>query len=80
MDPDHDLICDLYPWMVQVMEDQVKENYFKILCDDNSGRELFDEFWPCVPKHCWSNESEVQYMWEDFCLINDEPWIDPLSV
>jgi len=24
MDPDHDLICDLYPWMGQVMEDQVK--------------------------------------------------------
>jgi len=75
MDPDHDLICDLYPWMVQVMEDQVKENYFKILCDDDSGREIFDEFWPVVPKHCWSSEPDVKYMWEDFNLLKEEPWI-----
>ncbi len=79
MDPDHNLICELFPWLTEVMEDRVKENYFKILCDSTGSREIFDDFLKCVPKYTWSNESEVRYMWGDFNLMRDEPWIDPLS-
>ena len=77
MDADHDLICEVFPWLTEFMEDQVKDNYFKML---GGSKADFDDFWECVPKHCWPNEAEVQYMWEDFMLMRDEPWIDPLSV
>lgn len=79
MDPDHDLICDMYPWFTSVMEDSVRDNYYDMLCgksDDTVLKAFFNKFWECVPKHVWPIQAEVQYMWEDFVLVNYEPWID----
>ena len=75
MDADHDLICEVFPWLTEVMEEQVRDNYFDMLCDDPSGKTVFNEFWECVPKHVWPNPSEVKYMWEDYLLLTYEPWV-----
>jgi hypothetical protein len=77
MDPDHDLICELYPWFTPVMEDNVRDNYYDIVCGDPDplAKKNFNSFWEGVPKHVWPIPAEVQYMWEDYCLIYDEPWI-----
>ena len=82
MDPDHDLICELYPWFTSIMEDNVRDNYYDMVCGDPDplAKTFFNSFWEGVPKHVWPNPAEVQYMWDDYCLIYDEPWIDPLSI
>jgi len=60
----------------------VRDNYYDMVCGDPDPlvKTFFNSFWEGVPKHAWPNPAEVQYMWEDYCLIYDEPWIDPLSV
>lgn len=75
---------ELYPWIAAASKAQVRDEYFRYFCgNDNSDdtKKLFYDFWETVPDYILDEDpEELDYMWNNYLMLLEEPWIDYMTL
>lgn len=75
---------ELYPWIAAASKAHLRDEYFVYFCgNDNSDdtKKLFYDFWETVPDYILDEDpEELDYMWNNYLMLLEEPWIDYMNL